>query len=53
MSDNFETRDFKFQRRDGNENVKKTIGLNKQNNNLERASHVFCTIRCLFCANTP
>ena len=28
---NFETRDFKIQRRDGNENVKKTIGFNKQN----------------------
>ena len=50
---NFETRDFKIQRRDGNENVKKTIGLNKQNNNLERTSHVFCTIRYRFCENTP
>ena len=53
-------RNFKIQRPDGNENVKKTKkqkraklkGFNKQNNNFARGSHIFCTFLCRFCTTT-
>ena len=37
---------------DGNENVKKEIGLDKQNNNSARASRFFCTFFCHRCTTT-
>ena len=44
-------RDFKIQRRDRNEKVKKYIRFNKQNN-LARASHFFVHFFCHFCTTT-
>ena len=37
---------------DGNENGKKEIGLDKQNNNFARASRFFCTFLCRRCTTT-
>ena len=37
---------------DGNENGKKAIGLDKQNNNFARASRFFCTFLCRRCTTT-
>ena len=42
------SRDFKIQRRDGNENVKKSNRLNKQNNNFARASRFFLHFVAVF-----
>ena len=37
---------------DGNENGKKEIGLDKQNDNFARASRFFCTFLCRRCTTT-
>ena len=37
---------------DVNENGKKAIGLDKQNNNFARASRFFCTFLCRHCTTT-
>ena len=42
------SRDFKIQRRDGNENVKKSNRFNKQNNNFARASRFFLHFVAVF-----
>ena len=34
---------------DGNENGKKAIGLDKQNNSFSRAARFFCTFLCRCC----
>ena len=46
------TRGLKKSDGDGNENVKKALSLDWQNNNFARASRFFCTFLCRHCMTT-